>query len=98
MPPFGPTELIVIFGAGRLAEVGGAIGRSVGEFRDATEDSHASTPGAGRPSEPSMCKTCGVALHSGARFCGSCGRAVAAETVEVSQVPPATNPPASRQP
>jgi sec-independent protein translocase protein TatA len=45
---FGPIELIlvlaivvIIFGAGRLPEVGGAIGRSIREFRKET-----------RPKEP----------------------------------------------
>jgi sec-independent protein translocase protein TatA len=105
MPPVGPTELILIlaivvliFGVGRLADVGGAIGRSVREFREATEDNFTSTPAAGRPSEPSTCKTCGIVLHTGARFCGSCGSAVAPETIDVSQVQAATNPRASPHP
>ena len=45
MPTLGPWELIVIllivvviFGAGRLAEIGGAVGKSVREFRHATEE------------------------------------------------------------
>ena len=45
MPMLGPWELIVvllivvvIFGAGRLSEVGGALGRSIREFRKATTD------------------------------------------------------------
>jgi sec-independent protein translocase protein TatA len=45
MPTFGPWELIVIllivvviFGAGRLSEVGGAVGKSIREFRKATTD------------------------------------------------------------
>jgi len=40
---FGPIELIlvlaivaIVFGAGRLSEVGGAIGRSIREFRRET--------------------------------------------------------------
>jgi sec-independent protein translocase protein TatA len=40
MPNLGPTELIIIlviviaiFGAGKLASLGGALGRSVKEFR-----------------------------------------------------------------
>jgi sec-independent protein translocase protein TatA len=44
MPALGPWELIivllivvVIFGAGRLADIGGAIGKSVREFRSATK-------------------------------------------------------------
>lgn len=41
----GPTELVlvlaiilIVFGAGRLAEAGGAIGRSIREFRKASRD------------------------------------------------------------
>ncbi len=40
----GPTELLlilgivfVIFGAGKLSEVGGALGRSIREFRTASD-------------------------------------------------------------
>ena len=46
MPSLGPTELLIIlvlalvlFGAGRLSEVGGALGKSIREFRKgATEE------------------------------------------------------------
>ncbi len=45
MPNIGPTELIIvlvivliIFGVGRLPEIGGAIGKSIREFRDASKD------------------------------------------------------------
>ena len=41
----GPMELIIvlfivliIFGVGRLTDIGGALGRSIKEFRKATED------------------------------------------------------------
>ncbi len=40
----GPTELIlilaivvVVFGAGKLSQVGGAVGKSIREFREASE-------------------------------------------------------------
>lgn len=45
MPNLGPTELIIIlliiiaiFGAGRLAGLGGALGRGVSDFRSAVND------------------------------------------------------------
>jgi sec-independent protein translocase protein TatA len=45
MPTLGPWELIivlvivvVIFGAGRLSDVGGAVGKSIREFRKATTE------------------------------------------------------------
>ena len=44
MPHVGPTELIIIlviviivFGVGRLPEVGGALGKAIREFRQASE-------------------------------------------------------------
>ncbi len=45
MPQLGPPELIlilviviVIFGVGRLGEVGGALGKAIREFRHAQDD------------------------------------------------------------
>jgi len=46
MPHLGPTELIlilavviIIFGVGRLPEVGGALGKGIREFRRASDTS-----------------------------------------------------------
>lgn len=43
MPSLGPMELVIIlvmvvivFGVGRLPEVGGAVGRAIREFREAS--------------------------------------------------------------
>ncbi len=43
--PVGPTELIIVlvivvivFGVGKLPEVGGALGKGIKEFRSATKD------------------------------------------------------------
>ena len=45
MPSLGPTELIIIlvlalvlFGAGKLGDVGSALGKSIREFRRASSD------------------------------------------------------------
>lgn len=45
MPTLGAPELIIIlvivivlFGAGRLAEIGGSLGKGIKEFRKATRD------------------------------------------------------------
>ena len=45
MPNVGPTELIIIlviviiiFGAGKLPEIGGALGKGIREFKHATKD------------------------------------------------------------
>jgi sec-independent protein translocase protein TatA len=44
MPHLGPTELIlilviviIVFGVGKLADIGGALGRGIREFRKATQ-------------------------------------------------------------
>jgi sec-independent protein translocase protein TatA len=60
MPVPGIPELIVIlviviviFGAGRLSELGGAMGKSIKEFRNATKDETAHLPAATtHPGEP----------------------------------------------
>lgn len=51
MPNLGPTELIillvivlVIFGAGKLPEVGGAIGKGIREFRKAQSEDEPTAP------------------------------------------------------
>jgi sec-independent protein translocase protein TatA len=57
MPSLGPTELIIIlvlvlvlFGANKLSDVGGALGRSIREFRQAsTDDSPATAKTADEP-------------------------------------------------
>jgi len=45
MPTLGPAELIiilvivlVIFGAGKLADIGGALGKGIREFRKASKE------------------------------------------------------------
>ena len=48
MPNLGPTELIIVlvlvvivFGVGKLPEVGGALGKSIKEFRKASDEPEA---------------------------------------------------------
>src|SRR5437899_2218970 len=91
MPTLGPWELIVIllivvviFGAGRLSEVGGAVGKSIREFRKATTDETAAPPAA--PAAPltsptvapnaaieNKCPSCATVNPTGQVFCGQCG-------------------------
>src|SRR4030088_378783 len=94
MPPLGPWELIVIlvivvviFGAGRLSEVGGAVGKSIREFRKATSDDTAThAAGAAAPAAPpsvappapsvvveNKCPSCATVNPTGQVFCGQCG-------------------------
>ena len=50
MPKIGPWELVIIlviviaiFGAGKLADIGGALGKGIKEFRKASKDAEAAT-------------------------------------------------------
>ena len=94
MPSIGPWELVVvllivvvIFGAGRLSDVGGAVGKSIREFRKATTDdpsAHAATapPPAAPLTSPTVtpsavvenkCPSCATVNPTGQVFCGQCG-------------------------
>ena len=95
MPTLGPWELIVIllivvviFGAGRLAEIGGAVGKSVREFRHATQEPDqqgsntaqattsapaASSAPTAAPAAENKCPSCATVNPGGQAFCGQCG-------------------------
>jgi sec-independent protein translocase protein TatA len=79
---FQPWHLIVVlvivvmvFGPGKLPELGRAVGDGLRELKRATGD------GAGSPATLSPlavvanpeCRACNTAVPSGAQFCGNCG-------------------------
>jgi len=65
---------LIIFGPGKLAEIGGQLGRGVREFRESTE----ATDDSRRLASPARyCSQCGTAADADASFCGQCGRALA---------------------
>jgi sec-independent protein translocase protein TatA len=63
--------VLIIFGAGRLTEVGGALGKGVRDFRSSVENKES-------PSAPlGFCPKCGARVaETGARFCNQCGGAI----------------------
>jgi sec-independent protein translocase protein TatA len=92
--PFGVPELLIIafiiilvFGVGRLPEVGGALGKGIREFRKSSKDdgedagagsalssssiSSGDAPAAGADSR--FCNECGERNSASAKFCSSCG-------------------------
>jgi len=92
--PLGPLEIglillivIIVFGVGRLPEVGGAVGKSIKEFRKATRDEEeqpggaiaqsaapAGATAAGSVSAPAPSDAAAPADASGdTRFCSECG-------------------------
>ena len=93
----GPWELgivlvivILLFGVGRLPEVGSAVGKGIREFRHATKDDEAKASenvalslgpaesgSAAPPAADTMfCGECGSRIARSAKFCPSCGKPV----------------------
>lgn len=74
---------LIIFGPGKVADVGGTLGKGVRDFRDAM-DGHAAPPPPSTPpavtSGESHCTHCGAGLAAEAKFCPQCGTTVAAAT------------------
>lgn len=86
MPTLGPMELIVIlaiviliFGAGKVGEIGGALGKGIRDFRKATSDDDSASAAApvAAMSTGRACRACGNTLGATQTFCGSCGTKVA---------------------
>ena len=65
--------VLIIFGPGRLSEIGGQLGRGVREFRESTE-----AKAEPRELAPATryCPQCGSAAERDASFCAQCGRAL----------------------
>ena len=93
----GPFELmivlaivIIIFGVGRLPEIGGAVGKGIREFRKASKDdeeepkkigeaqSTAQPPSAAPPSVSVTCQKCGTANPPDNKHCSQCGASLEA--------------------
>jgi TatA/E family protein of Tat protein translocase len=65
--------VLIVFGAGRLPEVFGQLGKGIRAFRDEST-STASTVAS--PSAATTCAKCSASLPAGSKFCPSCGTAV----------------------
>lgn len=96
--PLGVPELLIIafivilvFGVGRLPEVGGALGKGIREFRKSTKDDEEKPAGdvaqsSAQPDAPAVpaasdavfCSECGGRNEPGVKFCAHCGKAIGA--------------------
>ena len=94
--PIGPFEgliilaiVVLIFGVGKLSDVGGALGKSIREFRRAAKEpdepeqtATASAPsdGASAVSQAAVasCAKCGAQIGSQTKFCAECGAPIQA--------------------
>ena len=71
--------VIVIFGAGRLGEIGGALGKGIREFRSATQEPAAPPPAAAvAPPAPAPAQTAPVAGSTATPVAGAAPVATAA--------------------
>jgi len=82
------VAIVLIFGVGKLGQVGGALGKSIREFRrekDKVDDLPQSTTieskgektliqsAAASPKREVFCPNCGEKIPGNAKFCMSCG-------------------------
>jgi sec-independent protein translocase protein TatA len=74
--------VLIVFGAGRLPDVLGQLGRGVKSFRDEAANekpaSAAATPGGTTTATAATtwtCKSCGRTNAADAKFCANCGTA-----------------------
>ena len=82
--------VVLIFGVGKLSDVGGALGKSIREFRKeakmpddepeqlATDDDAAAPPPAAQNASARTCTSCQAQLAPNTKFCGECGAATQA--------------------
>ncbi len=94
----GPLEILVIlavvvmiFGVGKLPEVGSALGKGIREFRTATHEDD-STPKVEDsqpepPPEGLNCAVCGAPNTATVRFCTNCGRPMASVAGAAESMP-----------
>ena len=82
--PIGPFEAIIIllvvvliFGVSRVGDLGGALGKSVREFRKASKDGDGDkaqiSPSGEAKAEGPFCDNCGEGLAGDVKFCAKCG-------------------------
>lgn len=94
--PFGlgPLELVIIllvlvmiFGASRLADLGGSLGKGIKEFKKNVQDDEkdeatiaqsSATPASGDAISAVRCASCGTLNVAGSKHCSNCGAAIAA--------------------
>jgi len=75
--------IVLIFGVGKLGQVGGALGKSIREFRRERDkkdgDSEAASAdvknekAAAKPTKEKFCPSCGNKIAANAKFCMECG-------------------------
>jgi TatA/E family protein of Tat protein translocase len=79
--------ILIVFGPGKLPEVGRGLGKAIGEFRrftsgagllEALEERERAVPAT--PPAMQRCVTCGTTNALSSRFCSNCGRELTNES------------------
>jgi sec-independent protein translocase protein TatA len=65
---------LIVFGPGKIGELGGTLGKAVRDFRDVSEGKTPIEP-------PQTCVNCRAAIPAGAKFCPGCGLSAATVTM-----------------
>jgi len=67
--------VLIVFGAGRLPEVFGQLGKGIRAFRDESTSTASTSPStsAAQAARATSCAKCHEALPAAAKFCPSCG-------------------------
>jgi sec-independent protein translocase protein TatA len=71
--------VLLLFGPGKLPQVGKAIGDSLHDFKKASSGEQSPPAATQTTPQPQahICPKCQVVMPAGARFCGACGGGVA---------------------
>ena len=62
--------VLIVFGPGKLTEVGGQLGKGLREFKQMSEG------GTGAAPEQRHCTQCGARVSGDMAFCSACGNAI----------------------
>ena len=65
--------VLVIFGPGKLPQLGKALGDGIRELKHATNADESPTPPTATPALSRVCPTCKATVPPTDRFCGACG-------------------------
>lgn len=79
---------LIVFGPGKVADIGGTLGKGVKDFREAMDGK--TTPAPTEPAPPAVaagpadrrCPHCGVSVAQDAKFCPQCGTGLTAPTTD----------------